>query len=71
MIEFSCPTCRTLLTMPDATAGQKTACMTCGRDVAVPWPLGHEPPIVEEARPARRARRARPDVDYDDLTVPR
>ncbi len=66
MIEFTCPTCRTFLSMPDANAGQKTSCMTCGKSVSVPWPAGREPAATEE-RPARHERRERhDDDDYDD-----
>jgi hypothetical protein len=67
MIEFTCPTCRTFMSMPDANAGQKTTCMTCGKSVSVPWPKGREPVGAEEERPARRERRDRRDYDdYDD-----
>jgi hypothetical protein len=65
MIEFTCPSCRTYLSMPDANAGQKTACMTCGKSVSVPWPGGREPPAVEEERPARRERRDPHDDEND------
>lgn len=66
MIEFTCPKCRTFLTMPDASGGKETTCTTCGKSVSVPWPAGREPmPEVERAE--RRARRERRDYDdYDD-----
>jgi hypothetical protein len=72
MIEFSCPTCRTLLSMPDATAGQKTPCMTCGGSVSIPWPPGRDAPPEKEERPPRRSRRSpREDDDYDNRRRPR
>ena len=69
MIEFPCPTCRTLMRMPDASAGKETPCTVCKRSVTVPVPPGREPPPPppapeEERRSSRRERRR--DDDYDD-----
>ena len=36
MIRFSCPRCRTLVTVDDHQAGSKYACVSCGQLMLVP-----------------------------------
>src|SRR5688500_10060952 len=38
-IEFPCPTCRQLVRTPDAAAGKKGKCPSCGTVVIIPAPI--------------------------------
>jgi DNA-directed RNA polymerase subunit RPC12/RpoP len=71
MIHYACPACETHLSSPDAHAGTKLPCPTCGQRLRVPAVVNHTvlarplPPSAGDAQPAQ----AQPDRPLDVLEV--
>lgn len=57
MIDFKCPKCHEMMSVPDSLAGHSETCPSCGHVVIVPQPT---PPAVQPAATAPQAVAPRP-----------